>query len=81
MFTNFLSTRVLSRSVTREATYIYTSLLLIITLRFTYGERKICSAIKNSQNIKNMIVAKPDSALYTALVICEQSVSKISAYE
>ena len=31
-------------------------LLLIITLRFTCGERKICSTIKKSQNIMNMIV-------------------------
>ena len=36
--------------------YFYTSLLLIITLRFTYGEKKICSTIKKSGNIMNMIV-------------------------
>ena len=35
---------------------VYTSLLLIITLRFTCDERKICSSIKGSQNIMNMIV-------------------------
>ena len=32
-----------------------TSLLLIITLRFTCGERKIYPTIKKSQNIMNMI--------------------------
>ena len=32
-------------------------LLLIITLRFTCGERKIWSNIKKSQNIMTMIVA------------------------
>ena len=35
---------------------VYTSLLLIITLRFTCGERKIFSTIKKSQNIMKMIV-------------------------
>ena len=35
-----------------------TSLLLIGTLRFTCGERKIWSAIKNFQKIMNMIVCK-----------------------
>ena len=35
---------------------VYNNLLLIITLRFTCGERKICSAIKKSQNVINMIV-------------------------
>ena len=35
---------------------IYTSLLLIIVLRFTCGEKKNCSTIKMSQNIMNMIV-------------------------
>ena len=35
---------------------VYTSLLLIITLRFTCVEMKICSTIKNSQNILNMTV-------------------------
>ena len=35
---------------------IYTSFfLLIIKLRFTCGETKICSTIKRSQNIMNMI--------------------------
>ena len=36
----------------------YNSLLLIITLRFICGERKISSIIKKSQNIMNMIVCK-----------------------
>ena len=35
---------------------VYTSLLLIITLRFTCGERKIFSTIRKSQNIMKMIV-------------------------
>ena len=35
---------------------VYTSLLLLITVRFTYGARKICSTIKKSQNIMTMIV-------------------------
>ena len=29
---------------------VYTSFLLIIILRFTFGERKICSTIKKSEN-------------------------------
>ena len=35
---------------------VYTSLLLIVTLWLTSGEREICSTIKKSQNI--MIVGK-----------------------
>ena len=35
---------------------IYTRLLLLTALHFTYGERKIFSIIKKSQNIKNIIV-------------------------
>ena len=54
VFSNFLRPKVLSRSATREAT----RLSLIITLRFTCGERKICSFIKMSQNITNMVVDK-----------------------
>ena len=38
---------------------VYTSLLLITTLRFTCGETKICSTIKMSQNIMKMIVGQP----------------------
>ena len=37
---------------------IYTSVLLIITLRFTCGRRKICSAIRKFQNIISMIYCK-----------------------
>ena len=37
---------------------LLTSLLLIMTLRFPWGERKIWSAIKNSQNIMNKILAR-----------------------
>ena len=33
-------------------------LLIIIMLRFTCGERKICSIMKKSQNIMNMIVVQ-----------------------
>ena len=36
--------------------HLYASLLVIITLRFTCSERKICSTIKKSQDIMNMIV-------------------------
>ena len=39
-----------------ERQLVYTSLLLIITHRFTCGENKICSTIKKSQDIMNMIV-------------------------
>ena len=35
---------------------IYTSFLLIISLRFTRGERKTFSSIKTTQNIMNTIV-------------------------
>ena len=35
---------------------VFTSLLLIITPRFTYGGRKICSSIKKFQNSVNMIM-------------------------
>ena len=35
---------------------VYTSFLLTIMLRFAFGERKICSTIKKSQNIMNMII-------------------------
>ena len=52
IFPNFLSL-VVGQLVN---SLVYTSLLLIITLRFTCGESKICSTIKKSQNIMNMIV-------------------------
>ena len=41
----------------RQSQLLYTSLLLIITLRFTYNENKNCSTIKKFRNIMNMIVA------------------------
>ena len=40
---------------------VYTSLLLTIMLRFTCGEREVCSTIKNTQNIMNMIADAPSS--------------------
>ena len=44
--------------LSRSTTFRYTPcLLLIITLRFTYGERKLWRNIKMSQNIMAMIVA------------------------
>ena len=36
---------------------VYINILRIITLDFTYGERKICSTINKSPNIMHMIVA------------------------
>ena len=47
---------------------IYTSLLLIIMLCFTYGEREICSTIKKSQNILNMIVCNTISTHRSYLI-------------
>ena len=44
--------------VSKKSILIYASLVLIINVRFTYGERKNCPTIKNSQNIMNMIVCK-----------------------
>ena len=35
---------------------VYTSLLLTVTLCFTCGERKVCSTIKKSENIKDMVL-------------------------
>ena len=52
---------------------LYTSLLLLIMLRFTYGEVKIYSTIKKSQNIMNMICLQNFilifMSLLTALVV------------
>ena len=48
---------------------LYTSLLIIITLRFTCGERKIYSTIKSFQNIMSMVV----NILFTVL---ELTISK-----
>ena len=50
----------------------YTSLLLLIILRFTCGEWNICSTIEKSQSIINMIVWKilfHFLSLLTALVV------------
>ena len=44
---------------------VYTSLLLIIRLRFTCSERKIWQNIKNSQNIMTMIVATKQEVFFT----------------
>ena len=52
---------------------LYTSSLLLIMLRFTYGEVKIYSTIKKSQNIMNMICLQNFilifMSLLTALVV------------
>ena len=52
---------------------LYTSLLLLIMFRFTYGEVKIYSTIKKSQNIMNMICLQNFilifMSLLTALVV------------
>ena len=48
----------LSSSVTCEKIRINEPWLLIIALRFTCSERKICSANKKSQNIMDMIFCK-----------------------
>ena len=40
--------------------HVYTSLLLTIMLRFTCGQRNICSTIKKSENIMNVTVAEKD---------------------
>ena len=48
----------------------YTSLLLIITLRLSCGERKICSTIKKSHNTMNMIV---DTLLRLVLYLTSQN--------
>ena len=45
-------------SFCKTNTLVYTSLLLIITLRFKCDKRKIWSTIKKSQNIMNMIAAR-----------------------
>ena len=44
------------RPVVREL--VFTSLLVIITLRFTCGDRNSCSTSKKSQSIMNMIIFK-----------------------
>ena len=44
------------RRLSSYSTTSDTSLLVIMTLRFTCGEGKICSTIKKSQNVINIIV-------------------------
>ena len=46
----------------------YTSLLLITTLQFTGGERRICSVIKKSQNIMNIIEGTKFQLTLTILI-------------
>ena len=50
---------------------VHTTVLLIITLFFTCGGKKICSTIKKSQNSMNMIVA-----MITKFVIPHQTETK-----
>ena len=45
-----------------------TSLLLIITLRFTCGETENRSAIKKSQNIMNMVACKKFFLIFMSLL-------------
>ena len=52
-FDIFLRSFVINRSPSHETAQIYQ---FIFKLRFTCGERKICSNMKKSQNIMNMIV-------------------------
>ena len=75
--TNFIKPKVLSLSLTRQGTQFITN----NHASFYLCERKNCSAIKKFQNVMNIIVAKPDSVLYMALAISDQSNSQISAYE
>ena len=37
---------------------VHTSLLQIATIRFTCRERKICSTVKNSEDVMSMVVAE-----------------------
>ena len=56
MFPNFLRPlRFPKSSVVRQLVRQVYTILLIITFRFTCGERKMSSTIKKSQNIMNMI--------------------------
>ena len=59
-FGDRLYTQVVRRFVRQQ---VYDSLLLIIMLRFICGEREICSTIKMSQNIMNMIVDPQKSSM------------------
>ena len=62
-----------------ERQLVYTSLLVIITLHFTCGERKISSisfsTIKKSQNIMSMIVR---TRFFTKLIYISGSLEKNS---
>ena len=62
VFPSFLSRTSFGNSWSNSL--FYTSLLPVIMLRFTCGERKICSTIKKSQNI-NMIVNLTMSSIQT----------------
>ena len=62
VFPSFLSRTSFGNSWSNSL--VYTSLLPVIMLRFTCGERKICSTIKKSQNI-NMIVNLTMSSIQT----------------
>ena len=46
---------------TRESTRIYHVLLPKITLLFACGKKKVCSSIKMSQNIMDIVVSKSNS--------------------
>ena len=48
----------------------------MITLRFTFGERKICVTIKKSRNIMNMIVV-PDIFLFFKKTLYEVKVNSL----
>ena len=50
--------RIINGAFETSSGFVYASLLLINTLPFTCGERKICSTIKKSQNIMNIIIVK-----------------------
>ena len=49
----------------------------MIALRFTCGERKICSTIKKSQNIMNMVVGRgklliPPGSMFSKICFPQQ---------
>ena len=49
---------------------VHTSLLLMIMLHFSFGERKICSSIKKTQNIINIILGNFEQKIYLFLFRC-----------
>ena len=63
VFPSFLSRTSFGNSWSNSL--VYTSLPPVIMLRFTCNERKICSTIKKSQNIINMIVNLTMSSIQT----------------